>query len=186
MKKARFLFGMILWAMLTHGTGWARQQEQPALRGEEKSLYHSSPDGSQDTETHGPKEQTDKYSDENQERLAAHKEGTRQRRPASGYAKPAPSRQLRSAKTPAANDLRTEMPRDVVDAHQTNSTGSFAVPNKPLRHPSTSVPPPTVGLNGRQFKNSRDLGGRMASSGGPATSTKSTAGLNGTNLRPKP
>ncbi|HXW91191.1 MAG TPA: hypothetical protein VEK33_11650 [Terriglobales bacterium] len=186
MRKARLLFVMILFALLTRGTGWASQSkqapEQPALPSDETSLNKSSPD----TQIHGPNEPTDKYSDENHRSFAARKDGTRQHRPAAGHAKPAPSRPLRSGKTSAANDLRTGTPRNVLDSHQTGSAKSPAIPNKLLPRRGMPVPPPTVALSGQHFKNSRDPGARMASSGGPASATRSPAALNGTNMKPKP
>jgi hypothetical protein len=191
MKKARFLFVMIFWAVLAQGASFGSQsgqaREQTGSQSDEKSANNSSPDGSKDPKAHGQKDQTGEYSlsDENQKSFAAVEAGTPKVRKAVNQAKPAP-RQLRSAKTPTANNLPKETPRNTLDSRQTSSTMPSQAPNKPLKHTAMPVPPPTVALNGQQFKNSRDPGARMATSGGSANSARGTAAINGSDIKRKP
>jgi hypothetical protein len=190
MRKARILLPMIFWSVLVQGASFGSQsgqaQEQTSSQSGEKSAKDSSPDGSKDTQARGQKDQMGEYLDENEKGFAAAKEGTPKRRPAASHAKPAPSRQPSSGKTPTANNLRTETPRNALDSHQTGSTMPSPVPNKPLKHPSMTVPPPTMALNGQQFKNSRDPGAHMATSGGSANSARGTAVINGSDIKRKP
>jgi hypothetical protein len=189
MKTARFLFLMIIGPASLQGTSFAVQSiqapEQTLSESHEKPVNDRSPDVGKDRQTGGEKDQTGKYLDENQKSFAAVKGGAPKRRPVEGHAKPAPSHQRRSGKTPAANDPRSETVRNVLDSHQTSSTRSSDVPDKTLKHSSVPVPPPTVALNGQQFKNSRDPGARMATSGGPANSMRGTV-INGTDIKHKP
>lgn len=191
MSKTLVLLPMMFWAVLVGGASFGSQsgqaQERTSSRSGEKLAKDSSPDGSKDTQARGQKDQMGEYLVENEKRFAASKKSTPKRRPAASHAKLAPSRHLGSGKTPAAaNNLQTETPRNVLDSHQTGSTMSSQVPNKPLKHPSMTVPPPTMALNGQQFKNSRDPGARMATSGGSANSTRGTAVINGSDIKRKP
>jgi len=182
MKKTRFLFGMIFWALLVHGASFGSQSgkapEQTPSQSSEKSVNNSSPDGNKDTQARGE--------NENDKGFPPSRQGTAKRHPSASHAKPAPVRQLRSGKTPPANNFRTESPRTTLDSHQTSSNVASEVPNKPPKHAGIPVPPPTAALNGQQFKNSRDPGARMASSGGSANSTRGTAVINGSDIKRKP
>lgn len=188
MSKARVLLAMISWAVLVHGASFGSQsgqaREQTAATSDENSANSSR--GRNGTQARGEKDQTGNYSDESQQNFAAARKGTPKRRPAASHTKPAPSHQLRSGKTPAANNLRTVISQNDLDSHQTSLTMLSGIPNKPRKHSSMTVPPSTVALNGQQFKNSRDPGARMASSGGSANSTRGTAVINGRDIKRKP
>jgi len=190
MRNGQILLPMTFWAVLVQGASFASHsdpaQEQTASQSGEKSIDNGAPDGSKDTQARGQKDQMGEYPGKNEKGLAAAKQGTRNRRPSASQAKPASSRQQRSGKTSAADSLRTEMPRHTLDSHQTGSALPSETPNKPLKHPGTPVLPPTVALNGQQFKNSRDPGARMATSGGSANSTRGTAVINGSDIKRKP
>jgi hypothetical protein len=186
MSKAKVLLPMIFWVVLVGGASFGSQsnpaREQTAATSDENSAHSSR--GSNGTQARGEKDQTGNYSDESQQNFAAARKGTPKRRPAASHTKPAPSHPLRSGKTPAANNLRTVTSQN--DSHQTSLTMPSGIPNKPCKHPSMTVPPSTVALNGQQFKNSRDPGARMASSGGSANSTRGTAVINGSDIKRKP
>jgi hypothetical protein len=190
MRKARIFLPMIFWVVLVHGTSFGSQsgvaQEQTSSQSAEKSA-NSSRAGSNDTQARGGRDQRTEYlpSDENQKSVVAVKAGTRKHRPAVSYAKLPQNRQLRSAKAATAKDLQTEALRNVPGSHPISPTLS-SVPGKTVRHSSRPVSPSTVALNGQQFKNFRDPGARMASSGGPANSTRGTGTINGTDVKRKP
>jgi hypothetical protein len=189
MKKARFLFVMILLAVLVDGASLGAQssqvREQTAATSDDKSA-NSAPAGNNDTQARGEKNQTAEYSSSNNNRksFAAAKAGIH--RPAISQAKSSQGRQLRSPKTPAAKDLPTELPQNVRDPHLPGPTLSSNVPDKTVRHSSPRPPSSTVALNGQQFKNSRDPRARMVSSGGPANSMRGTAVINGSDMKRKP
>jgi hypothetical protein len=182
MKKTRFFFAMIFWALLVHGASFGGQsgeapQQTPSQSGE-KSANSGSPDGSRGTQTGGE--------NENEKAFPASRQGALKHRPFASHVNQGPTRQLHSGKTPTANNLRTKTPRSTLDSHQTSSTVPSEVPNKPPRHAGIPVPPPTAALNGQQFKNSRDPGARMATSGGSANSPRGTAVIDGSAMKRKP
>ena len=191
MSKARVLLPMIFWAVLVGGASFASQsnqtREQTAATSHEKSA-NGSRAGSNDTQGRGEKDQTTEYlpADENQKSFAAVTASTGKHRPAVSHAKPLQNRQLRSAKTAGAKHLQTEALQNVPGSHQTSPSVSSGGPGKTIRHSSLAVHPSTVALNGRQFTNARDPGARMATSGGPANSTRGTAVINGSDMKRKP
>jgi hypothetical protein len=191
MSKAKVLFPMIFWAVLVGGASFGSRsgqaQEHTSSQSGEKSAK-SSPTGNNDTHPLGEKDQTTEYlpSDENQKSFATIKAGTRKHLPAVSPAKPPQNRQLRSAKTPAAKDLQTEALQNVPGSDQTGWSLSSGGPGKTIRPSRLAVHPSTVALNGQQFKNARDPGARMASSGGSANSARGTAVINGSDIKPKP
>ncbi len=190
MSKARVLLPMIFWVVLVGGATFAspsgQAREQTAATSGEKSANSSSPDGSKDTQARGQKDLMGEYPDRNGKSFATAKIGTRKHRPAVSHAKPPQNRQLRSAKTPAAKDLQTEALQNVPGSHQISPSLSSKGPGKTIGHSSLAVHPSTVALNGQQFKNSRDPGAHMATSGGPANSTRGTAGIKGSDMKRKP
>jgi len=196
MKKAWILLSMISWVVLVHGASFGAQsaqvREQTAATSDEKSddkrSASSSRAGSNATQARGESDQTTESmpSDESQKSFGAVKAGTPKRRPSASHAKPAFSRQRRSAEALTANNPRTETPRNTLDSRQTGSTMSAEAPSKVLKHPGMPVPPPTVALSGQQFQNSRDRSARMAISGGSANSARGTAVINGSDIKRKP
>lgn len=181
MSTARFVFGMIIGTVLPLGTSFAGQPQAP----QQTLSQDRSPDGIKDSQTGGEKDQTGEYSNDNQKTLVDVKRGALKHRPVAVRAKPAPNHPPRSGKTLAVNDPRSEAGRNVLDSHPTSSTRSSDLPDKTFKHPSAPVPPPTVAINGQQFRNSRLSGARMTTSGGPANSTRGTV-INGTGIKPKP
>jgi hypothetical protein len=189
MREARIFLPMIFWTVLVHGASFgkpsAQAQEQTSSQSGEKAA-NSSRAGSNDTRARGEKDQTGNYSYENQKSFAAVKAGACKRSPAVSQAKPPQNRQLRSTKTPAANVIQAESLRNVPGSYQTSQSLSSNGPGKTIRHSSLALHPSTVALNGQQFKNARDPGARMATSGGPANSTRGTAAINGSDIKRKP
>lgn len=191
MSKARVLLQMIFWAALVGGACFGGQsgqaQERTASQSGEKS--DNSPRArSNGTQARVEKDQTSEYlpSDENQKSFASVRAGTRKPRSALSHAKSPQNRQPRAGKTPATNGVRTETLPNAPDFHQAGSTMPSQVPNRPLEHASTPVPPPTVALNGQQFKNARDPGARMATRGGSVNYARGTAAINGSDIKRRP
>jgi hypothetical protein len=189
MNNARVLLPMIFWVVLAGGASFAspsgQAREQTAATSGEKSANSSSPDGSKDTQARGQKD-LGEYPDRNEKGFATAKIGTRKLHPAVSHAKPPQNRQLRSAKTPAAKHLQTEALQNVPGSHETSPSLSSNGPGKTIGHSSLGVHPSSVALNGQQFKNSRDPGAHMATSGGPANSTRGTAVIKGSDMKRKP
>jgi hypothetical protein len=189
-RKVRVFWAMIFWAVLVHGASFDSQSGQakeqtPATSGE-KSASNSSPKDSKNTEAPGQQVQTGNFSDDSQRSFSAVKQGTAKRYQMASHAKPAPSHQQRSVKASAAKNIQMEVPRNVRDSHQAIPTLPGNVPGRTVSHSSRPVSRPTVALNAQQFKNSRDPGARMLSAGGPATSTRGTAAINGSDMKRKP
>ena len=188
MRYERFIFLTIIGAVLLQGKSLARRSNSAPQQSPSQSRETSDSSGGQKNgQIRSEKNETGAGdSDVGQNRP---ERGTRlvtQRRPSQSHAKPAPSYQLHSAKTPAAGSLRPETPENGMGVHLTGSTTSSGVPNKAVSHRTVSAPPATVAVNGQQFKNSRDPGARLASSGGPLTAARGTAAINGTNMKRKP
>jgi len=182
MSTARFVFGMMIGAVLLLGTSFAGQSH---LAPQQSLSQDRSPDGSKDSQTGGEKDQTGNYSNDNQKTLVEVKGGAREHRPVAVRAKPAPNHRPPSGRTPAVNDSRSEAGRNVPDSHPSSSTRSSNLSEKTFKHPSVPGPPPTVAIHGQQFRNSRLPGARMTTSGGAANSTRGTV-INGTDIKPKP
>jgi hypothetical protein len=190
MKKARFLLVMIFWALLLHGASFGsqsdREKEQTSSLSDERSATNSSPDSSKDSQARGQKDEAGKYTDANQQSFAAAKKATPKRRPSTSQTKPASVRQQRLGTTLAGSNFQTETPGNAPDSRHTSSTISSEISNQPQKHAGMPVPGPTVAVNGQQFKNSRDPGARLATSGGLANSRRGTAVINGSDIKRKP
>jgi len=189
----RFLFVMLLMmsgAVWLRGAGFARQsnatpQPTPSQSGQKTvsdQLHDSNSDRQVQDEKHAGNGDEDRA-------LNSPAHGTShvtQPRPNQSRTTLAPRHQARPGKTPVASGLLAETLEDGIGFHQTGSTRSSGVPNRTVNPRSVSVPPPTVAVNGQQFKSSRDPGARLASSGGPLAATRGTAAINGTNMKRKP
>jgi hypothetical protein len=191
MKIARFLFVLILWAVLVHGTSLASQSGQvsgqTASQSGEKSTSQTPLDkNNKDSQVSAEKDQTGGHLDHNQKTPTGETRSTAKIHSAVHQAKPAPGHQARSVKMPADESLQAGTPLNVVDSHQTSSNPSTGILSKTVTHSSTAVPARNVVLNGQQIKNSREPGARLASSGGPANATRGTAAINGSDLKRKP
>jgi len=184
MKTARFLFWIMIEAVLLTGTALARTSSsapQPASAQNEKS----GSDQQKDADVHPDKDQSrsGEAIDEaivGQKRPAANVTRTANQRPSASRTKPPTSHQPHSTKTLATNS-RTNPPGSILAPQPTKAAAAKAVNQR-------SVPalPPTASLNGQQFKNSRDPGSRLAVSGGPLTAARGAAALNGSNMKRKP
>jgi len=188
MKTPRFIFLMIVWAVLLQGTTLARQsnsasQQTPSQSRETSDSSHGLKDGqvrSEESQTGAGDSDVGQNSPER---------GTRhvtQRRPSQSHAKPVPSHQVRSGRTPTASSLRPETLENGIGSHRLGSSSSSGVPNRTVSHRTAPAPTATVAVNGQQFKNSRDPGARLTSSEGPLTAARGTAAINGTNMKRKP
>ena len=180
-RQTRVLLTMIFWAALVRGVSSGspsgHAQEPTSAQSSEKSASTEPASGRNDTPARGQKDQT--------KRPGVPTAKTRDNRAAVTHAQPAPRRQRHSAKT-TANNLRTETLQNVPDSHHASPTLSSNNPGKTVRHSSPPMSSSTAALNGQQFKNSRDPGARMASNGGLANSTRGTAVINGSEIKPKP
>jgi len=188
MKTARFLLLMIIAAALLRGTGFARQSNsapQPTPSQSRETSARDSSAGQKDGQAGSEKNQTgagdSAVGKNNPGRESRH---VSRRRPKQANA--APSHQVHSARTPVAGSPRTAMFESGMGFHPMGSTTSSGGPNKTVNHRNAAVPPATGGLNGQQFKSSRDPGARLASSGGPRTATGGAAVINGTGMKRKP
>ncbi len=184
MKAVRILFSIMIAAVSLQGATLAAQassapQQAPA-QSSEKSADQQKDEVRNEKDQARPKE-----ADQSQEQSASVTRITTKRRPSASQSKPVPSHQPRPAKTPTTNSPHTDTPGSGAAPEQTGSKAVTNVPNKAVsRRPS--APPSAVPLNGQQFKNSRDPGARLAVSGGPPTSPRGTAAINGTNMKHKP
>ena len=188
MKTARFLFLMMIAAGWLRGTGFASQSNSASQQTPSQSRETSdSPEGQKDGQVRSEKNKMGAGNSDVGQDSPEHKtKHLTQSRPNQSHAKPAPSHQVCSVKTLATSNLRTQMPENGQGFQQKGSPASTGISNRVGNHHSVPVPPPTVAVNGQQFRNPRDPGARLASSGGPLTATGGTAAINGTNIKRKP
>ena len=190
MKNLRFLFVMFFSGLLISGTSFAGQsaqawQQSPAQDSEkasEKATDAALP--KQSGPVRGTKD-TGGFLDQKRKSPTLGKKPTPkgslagERKSASTH----PLRTVRAADTPS---LQPTAPAAAVGSHP---SGAGVAPHAPKGSvsdrnlPSKSL---TAGLTGQQFKNSREPGARLAVSGGPQNSTKGTAAISGTGMKPKP
>ncbi len=184
MKTARFLFLTAIGGVLLQSTSLAAQA-RPASQQATSQSSEKSADQQKDEVRNEKDQARPKEADENQEQLADGTRTTTKRRPIAIHSKPVPSHQPRPAKTPTTNSPHTDTPGSAAALEQTGSKAATNVPSKGVSQ-RLSAPPSAVSLNGQQFKNSRNPGARLAVSGGPPTSPRGTAAINGTNMKHKP
>lgn len=185
MKSVHLLLVMTIAAGLLLGTSVGQQADHPA---------QPAPSQSGGKSTDQQKDEVRKDDDQAHAREADHNQGplrdmtrtTTKRRPIVSHPKPVPTFRVRPAKTPATSSSRTEAPGRIAPLEQMGSRTDTNIPNKVIGHRSVTAPPPSVAVNGQQFKNSRDPGAHLIASGGPLTSPRGTASISGTNMKHKP
>jgi hypothetical protein len=189
MTRPRISLPMLLWAFLSWGATLASpsaQAQESTSQHSDKLVTNSSSDDSKEVQARRAQNQTGGNANENGKSSAAAKIGVHNLRPSARQMKPAQSRQPHAANATAA-ELQTETFRSILTADQTRQpTMPPEATNKLLKHSSPPVATPTVALNGLQFRNSRDPGARMTTSGGLANSTRGTAALNGSEMKRRP
>jgi hypothetical protein len=171
-KTAHFFLGITIALTLLPGTIAARQapSQQPSSQSAEKSSSDNSIDA-QRTKT---------------EQKPSRKQITAGQHPVISYSKSVPTHQPRPSKTAITSSVPPSVPGSLAGIQQpkskTNSSTSYIAAN----HRSAITPTTNAALSGQQFKNSRNPGARLASSGGTSTTARGTAALSGTNMKPKP
>jgi hypothetical protein len=127
-----------------------------------------------------------KPTDETQQQPAVATGSTTKARPRVSHVKPTPTYRARSVRKPTANSPRNDEPGSIAPLERMGSKTVSNISNNAVIRRSPSVPSSAVSVNGQQFKNSRDPGAHLAASGGPATSARGTAAINGTEMKRKP
>ncbi len=182
MRMARTLFMMIVAALLPTANLAAQASSAPqqATSPSEKSAGQQKDDVRNDKDQPGTKE-----AGENQKASADMTRTTTKRRPSTSQSGAVITRQAHLRKMPAMSNSQTNAPAGVTSPVQTQSNAPTNIPNKAVSH-RPSAPASPVPANGLQFRNTRDPGARLASSGGPLTVARGTAAINGTNMKRKP
>ena len=184
MKTVR-LFLLMIAALLLPGTSLAAL-ENTAL---EQGTLQSTKKSANDQRGEEIRNETDQVqsgkADQNQKRPARQTRSTARRRSGANSPEAAVRHRVRPDKA-AANNFGALTRGTATGLRQRSAKAATAVSGKAANHRSPPVPPPAVSVNGQHFRNSRDPGARMAVSGGPLTSTRSTGAINGTNMRRKP
>lgn len=190
MRTMRFLFLTTVGAVLLQGTSLASSQSNsvPQQTHSQSREASDSSEDQKDGQVRSEKNQTGAGdSDVGQNSPELRTRHVTQRRPNHSLVRPAPlSHQMHAGKTPVANSLGPEKLENSMGFHQMGPTTSNGFRNKTINHHTTLIPSAAGAINGQQFKSPRDLGARLASSGGPLTATRGTAVINGTNMKRKP
>jgi hypothetical protein len=187
MKTVRLFFVMMVAAVLLPGTSLARQAGRPSQQAASQSGDKSYSDYQRDVEVREADGQTRSgVAGQFSQRSASLTKTTTKRRSTTIHSQPAVSHSRRLNKTPAAIGSRIDTSRTVTGPQETSLRTAIPVPTQVVSHRNLSAPSSAVSLNGQQFKNSRDPGAHLAISGGPLTSVRGAAAINGTNMRRKP
>jgi hypothetical protein len=202
MKRSRFLLPMIPWAVISwaviswtvqvHAASVGLQSDQASKASSQAATGEASATGDENGRAQSEKDQASNNSgrsnlDRNETNPAAGRKSVVKPRRAARPAKPASSHQPRSAKTAANESFPAgSAPSANSEFHLTGPSTSTSNLHKTVVARSTPVSLPAVSVNGQQFKNARNPGARMASSGGPANSTRGTAAINGSDMKRKP
>jgi hypothetical protein len=179
-KTVGFLLSVMTAAVLLLGASLGQQadrlSQQSPLQSGENSAHQQKDEVRNDEDQAHPKP-----ADETQEQAAALTRSTTKRRPSTS-SKHVPTYQARSVRKPPANSPRIDEPGSIAPLEQMSSKTASNTPKKAVSRRSSSG----VSVNGQQFKNSRDPGAHLAASGGPATTARGTAAINGTEMKRKP
>jgi hypothetical protein len=185
MKMARFFFVLMIAAVLLLGPSLAQEGDHPSQQvvsrnGEKSADQQKDEAGNDEDHTRA------KPAGETQEQSATITRSATKARPSVSHSKPAPTYRARSVRKPTANSPRNDEPGSIAPVEQMGSKTVSNIPNKAVSRRSPSVPSSAVSVNGQQFKSSRNPGAHLAASGGPATTARGTAAINGTEMKRKP
>jgi hypothetical protein len=180
----KILLSMLFCAALAGGAGAESQLLQAEPPATAQSNEKPASIGSADA---GLEQNQEKPEAKNKDSAATM--GAIKRRPSAGRAKStAPHRPTLTRQTGTGTYPSTAA--NATDSRQMATANSQArasdVSTKTMKHSGVPVSSPKLALNGQQFKNSRDPGARLASSGGPATQARGTAGISGSEMKRKP
>jgi hypothetical protein len=186
MKTVRLFFVMMIAIVLLPGTGLARQANDSTQQAPSQSGDRSNSVYQRDVQVRDENDQTRSGEiDQISKRLASSTKTTTKRRSNTIHSQPAVSHPRRLNKTPAPNGPRIDTPRTITGPQETGLKTAVPVQKQVVSH-RLPAPSSAVSVNGQQFKNSRDPGAHLAVSGGPLTSSRGTAAINGTNMKRKP
>jgi hypothetical protein len=183
MKMLRFLFFLMIATVSLPGASLALQSDHPSQQAPSQSVEKSA-DPQNDAVRNDKHQARSKGTDENQEAPAVVTRTTVKHREGASHPVPLPAYR-RPVKALAANNPRTAASGSVAHLQQ-SSKAVTGLPNKAANLHSPAVPSSPVSVNGQQFKSSRVPGARLVASGGPATTPRGTAAINGTDMRRKP
>ena len=188
MRTLRFLFVMMVASPLLAGTSRMSKsdfapQETGSQTGEKSPGDNSSNTQKQD-ENRGEEGQPSPARPEGRKHLAGVTH-TVVKHPSVSHSKPVRNHQTDQATTAATSNPFLNMPASVRGLQHTGSGTVLAPPVKATTRGSSAPPRANVAVNGQQFKNSREPGAHLTASGGPLTSPRGIAAINGTNIKPK-
>jgi hypothetical protein len=195
MKTSRFLFAMLFMAASIPGAGleysFAQAAQQASSLQSEKNVSNAVTGGQKDTQSSSDKNQNDRNPDEKPTNSKGPSKTKLKHSSDANAAKPVVTRrQTQPANAPAVENLQPAAPASAPHFSQTGGSAiapgkSAAAPNKMQPYRSTA-PASAFSVNGEHFRNSRNPGARLATTGGPANSTHSTAAINGSEMKRKP
>jgi hypothetical protein len=184
MKSVHLLLVITIAAGLLLGTSVGQQADHPSQPAPSQSGGKST-DQQKDEVRNDEDQAHAKDADHNQGPSRDMRRTTTKRRQIASQPKPVPTYRVRPAKTLTTNRPRTDASGIAAPSEQMGKAATI-IPNKTLGHRSVTASQPSVAVNGQQFKNSRDPGAHLTSSGGPLTSPRGTASISGTNIKHKP
>jgi Sperm antigen HE2 len=185
MKMVPLFFVMMVAVVLLPGTSRARQADHSSRQETSQSGDKSYSNYQRDVKLrHGVARSREV--DQISKRSASLTKATTQRGSTTIHSQPAVRQSWRLNKTLAANGSRIDTSRTVTGPQETSRESAVPMPSQAVSHRNLPAPSSAVSVNGQQFKNSRDPGAHLAVSGGPLTSSRGTAAINGTDMKRKP
>jgi hypothetical protein len=191
MKNAGFLLAMIFWVILMHGASFGSQSDpgsgQASSQNRQGATAETEAKGNENGQVAREKDAAGSSLDRNQTSPIVRAGSLVKPRTPARPPKSVSPHQIRSAKTAANGNLSAaNKPADTLESRQSGSGTSTGILHKTATPHSVAVRLTADSVNGQQFKNSRNPGARMATSGGSPNSTHGTAVINGSDIKRKP
>lgn len=190
MKTVRLSLPMVGLAIWLQIAALASQSDSTLERAASQAIEKSSGDHSSnvqgDGEGRGSEIRTSPAQAKSRKHSASVKRTPTRRRPSATRSGLALSQNAPAGKTSMAKNTRSGSPGNVAALRQSVPNSATNIPYKAVNRPPVLLPPQTVAVSGQQFRNSRDPGARLATSGGPLTAARGTAVIDGTRMKRKP
>jgi hypothetical protein len=188
MRQTRILLPMIFWAALGHGASiWSQSSRGPGQASSQAATPETADHGNENGRVTAEKDEARSDLDRNQTGPTVKARSSAKLHSVTSRAKPVSHLQVRSANTAPNGSLSApNTSADNSELRQNGSSMSTDIPHKTANPHSVPIPLTADSVNGQQFKNARDPGARMATSGGAANSMRGTAVINGSDIKRKP
>jgi hypothetical protein len=185
MITVRTLFTLTIAAALLLDASFAQDGDHPSQQAVSRSSEKSTDQQKDEVRNHKDQARS-KEPDEIQKQSTNGMRATARHPTSVSYSKRVPTHQARSVMKPQSNSPRIADAGSITPPDRLGSKADSKISKNVVSRHSQFVPSSAVSVNGQQFKGSHVPGARLVASGGPATTPRGTAAINGTDMRRKP